>query len=87
MSTPPPWQDLVVGRIGPNALFRNDGTGNFTAVTGTPITLGWVFTRAVAWGDMDGDGDLVRRWLFRTQKLPVRTRGTHRSFELRDAFA
>ena len=44
-----------------NELYRNDGGGNFTAVTSTEITSGSLHTNAVAWGDMDGDGDLVRR--------------------------
>ena len=55
-------QDLVVGNWGAaNELYRNEGGGTFTAVTGSPITSGSANTYAVAWGDMDGDGDLVRR--------------------------
>ena len=55
-------QDLVVGNSGgANEVYRNEGGGTVTAVTGSPITSGSASTRAVAWGDMDGDGDLVRR--------------------------
>ena len=47
----------------PNELHRNDGGGSFTAVSnfssGLISDLAW--TSAVAWGDMDGDGDLVRQ--------------------------
>ena len=45
-----------------NELYRNEGGGTFTPITNTPITSGSAYTYAVAWGDMDGDGDLVRRW-------------------------
>ena len=34
----------------------------FTKITSTPITARSSWTYAVAWGDMDGDGDLVRLW-------------------------
>ena len=50
---------------GANELYRNDGSGTFARVTGSAISslIGSVYTntRAVAWGDMDGDGDLVKR--------------------------
>ncbi|MCP4994790.1 MAG: hypothetical protein GY934_13565, partial [Gammaproteobacteria bacterium] len=59
--------DLAVGNNGPvnnnnslgpfqvNQLYKNDGQGNLT-----PLNLGTdtKATRSVAWGDMDGDGDL-----------------------------
>ena len=64
-----PSQDVVIGNgnSGANELYRNDGGGTFTAITSTPITAGSSITRALAWGDMDGDGDLVRRWLSRAR--------------------
>ena len=46
---------------GANELYRNDGQGNFAAVVGSAVTSGSAPTSAVAWGDIDGDGDLVRR--------------------------
>jgi hypothetical protein len=52
--------DLAVGNYGqPNRLYRNDGI-----VGGVPLmTLVWSsdetdWTRSIAWGDYDGDGDL-----------------------------
>ena len=53
-------QDLVIGnKNSANELYRNDGSGKFTVVH-SPITSGNDKTNALAWGDMDGDGDLVR---------------------------
>ena len=49
------------GSSGFNELYRNEGGGIFTAVISSPITSSNVWTSSVAWGDMDGDGDLVRR--------------------------
>ena len=59
-----------MGNGGANELYRNDGGGSFSAVTGTPITSGSASTYAVAWGDMDGDGDLVR--LLRSKRDTIR---------------
>jgi hypothetical protein len=44
----------------PNQLFLNDGTGKFTeaARRGGPFTSGTELGRALAFGDLDGDGDL-----------------------------
>lgn len=51
--------DLVTGQFtGQNRLYRNDGTGTFTNVTASQMPAGADFTRSVAFGDVDGDGDL-----------------------------
>ncbi|MCP5155817.1 MAG: VCBS repeat-containing protein [Ectothiorhodospiraceae bacterium] len=52
--------DLVVGNVNqPNRLYLNNGTADpFAGVTGTDITTDAESTRAVALGDVDGDGDL-----------------------------
>lgn len=49
--------DLVIVSDGPDALFRNDGTGNFEDVTET-AGIGGDDRRGMsaAWGDFDGDG-------------------------------
>ena len=48
-----------------NELYRNNGGGNFTLVLEDPnnevVTYHTSNTHSVAWGDMDGDGDLVRQ--------------------------
>ena len=51
-----------MGQFNGNELHRNNGGGSFTKIT-SPFTAGVAgdYTYAVAWGDMDGDGDLVRR--------------------------
>ncbi|MCP5517290.1 MAG: VCBS repeat-containing protein [Verrucomicrobiales bacterium] len=50
--------DLLVLGIGRGArLFRNDGQGRFTAVTGTELVAAYGAT-SCAFGDVDGDGDL-----------------------------
>ncbi len=41
-----------------NRLLRNDGTGVFTDVTSSHLPVDNDWTRAVALGDVDGDGDL-----------------------------
>ena len=44
------------------AAAENTGGGVFQSVKTPPITSSSSgFTNAVAWGDMDGDGDLMRR--------------------------
>ena len=49
-----------------NELYRNNGGGNFTLVLEDPnnevVTYHTSNTHSVAWGDMDGDGDLVTQW-------------------------
>ncbi|HET6202173.1 MAG TPA: VCBS repeat-containing protein [Planctomycetota bacterium] len=55
--------DVFVGNAGNNRLYRNDGTGVFGDVSATnlPSTLlpnPNAETRAIALGDLDGDGDL-----------------------------
>ena len=58
--------DLIVGNVGlnlngaANELYVNDGSGDFTAVTTSPITATTGSTVALVWGDIDGDG--VRTW-------------------------
>ena len=44
-----------------NELWINDGTGSFTAATGD-IVAATVSTYAVAWADVDGDGDMDLVW-------------------------
>ena len=48
--------DLAIGSVGVNQLFRNDGLG-FTELTNA-LSSATNATRSIAWGDMDGDGDL-----------------------------
>ena len=52
--------DLFVGRYGlANDLFLNDGLGRFSVVTDFPGRAGGKSTtKAVSFGDVDGDGDL-----------------------------
>ena len=52
--------DVVAGNLNQaNRLYLNNGTANpFSGVTGTDITADRIDTRAVALGDVDGDGDL-----------------------------
>jgi hypothetical protein len=44
----------------PPCMYRNDGSGTFTAVSNAITTESYsnVFARAVEWADLDGDGDL-----------------------------
>jgi hypothetical protein len=57
--------DLILGHRtfgstfpGQDQLFRNDGTGSFTEITATHFPADPSSTRALALGDLDGDGDL-----------------------------
>lgn len=55
--------DIVCGRdsqSGLERLYRNDGRGHFADVSATqmPAGVGSTFTRDLAFGDVDGDGDL-----------------------------
>ena len=45
--------DLVAANRGPDRVYANDGTGNFTVSQTTPSTSSY----ALALGDVDGDGD------------------------------
>jgi hypothetical protein len=53
-------EDLFIATSGnePNRLFRNNGDGSFTKLTGSPVTDSPVFSNGGAWGDFDNDGDL-----------------------------
>jgi hypothetical protein len=42
----------------PNLLYRNDGQGQFVAVSDSPVTADSSYTEAADWGDYDSDGDL-----------------------------
>jgi len=48
--------DIIAGNNGPNAVYLNDGAGNFP--TNRDFGTGSDDTRSVAVGDLDGDGDL-----------------------------
>lgn len=51
--------DLFVGNsLGDNFLYRNDGDGNFTAITEGDIVNDGRAALASCWGDYDNDGDL-----------------------------
>jgi len=51
--------DLIfVNRLQPNAMYLNDGVGNFTAVTNDPFVTDQCTSRDVAVGDIDKDGDM-----------------------------
>lgn len=51
--------DLAIGNYGEvNRLYRNDGSLIFIDVTTDTLGLVAYRTSSVAWGDMDGDGDL-----------------------------
>ena len=41
-----------------NELWINDGSANFVATTDLVVAGGSTYTFAVAWADLDGDGDL-----------------------------
>lgn len=55
--------DLYVGtesestQPAPNELYRNNGNGTFTEVASAAGVLNTRYTKGVAWGDIDGDGD------------------------------
>ncbi|MFQ5504730.1 MAG: FG-GAP repeat domain-containing protein, partial [Planctomycetota bacterium] len=50
--------DLVLGSYGyQNLLYLNDGKGTFSDATAPKMPISVRFTRAVAVGDVDGDGD------------------------------
>ena len=59
--------DLVCGRTGAqNMLFLNDGSGFFTDVTATHMPVDTDDTFCLAFGDLDGDGDIdmaLGNWL------------------------
>jgi len=48
-----------LNQLGPNALYRNNGDGTFTDITATagPVALGDRICVAVAFNDIDNDGD------------------------------
>ncbi|MCU0862575.1 MAG: FG-GAP-like repeat-containing protein [Planctomycetes bacterium] len=51
--------DLVSGNSGQQSrLYRNNGTGTFTDVTAGHMPVRADYSNAVAFGDVDGDGDL-----------------------------
>jgi hypothetical protein len=51
--------DVVVGNNGNNRLYLNNGTASpFSGVSGSNVCADTDFTRSVALGDVDGDGDL-----------------------------
>src|ERR1700704_4774157 len=53
------WVDLYVTTLnGPSYLYRNNGDGTFTSITGVPISAGGVNSFGCAWADYDNDGFL-----------------------------
>jgi FG-GAP-like repeat/ASPIC and UnbV/Bacterial TSP3 repeat len=57
------WIDLYVTTLnGSSYLYRNNGDGTFTSITGVPITAGGVNSFGCAWADYDNDGflDLIQ---------------------------
>jgi hypothetical protein len=51
-------EDLYVANLGPDRLFRNDGTGRFMRLKKTGLEGGQAFGLGVAVGDYDNDGRL-----------------------------
>ena len=51
-------EDLYLTNDGPNRLFRNEGEGRFTDVTGVAGVGNPAFGVGTAFGDLDNDGDL-----------------------------
>ncbi|MHC4163497.1 MAG: CRTAC1 family protein [Planctomycetota bacterium] len=57
-------QDLIVSNLGPNRLYINDGTGNFTdiavkaGIAGIPTRGKWEWSTGIGCGDYDRDGRL-----------------------------
>jgi hypothetical protein len=49
-------QDLYVSNVGPNRLYRNDGTGQFTDVAADAGVADPGASFSAAWGDYDNDG-------------------------------
>ena len=51
-------QDLFVVNEGANtnSLFKNNGDGSFTAVTGSPVVQGNLGSITASWGDVNNDG-------------------------------
>ncbi len=53
------WVDLYVTTLnGPAYLYRNNGDGTFTSITGVPISAGGMNSFGCAWADYDNDGNL-----------------------------
>ena len=53
------WVDIYITSFGPNTLYRNDGDGTFTDVTGkAPESRGTSWSASAAFADYDLDGDL-----------------------------
>jgi len=52
--------DIYQNKIGaqPNQVYENDGTGNFFPPIALESEEDAMDTQSIAWGDMDGDGDL-----------------------------
>ncbi len=53
------WLDLFVARYNQtNLLYKNNGNGTFTSITGIPVTLATGLSTGSVWADYDNDGDL-----------------------------
>ena len=68
--------DILLGLVGVNTIFRNEGgamgsAAHFTRVDGTSVSEGILHTYAIAWGDLDnecGVGDRTHDQLQRRVK-------------------